>query len=90
MNGSTHWRNPYTPIDTANWITLHWTRGTRYFRVHLEQDLWHTWIVTKVNGRTGSRLGRVRSTPAAAIEVALLQLAAIAKHRRQRGYQLLS
>jgi hypothetical protein len=28
-------------IDTASWITLRWTRGTRYFRVHLEQDLWH-------------------------------------------------
>lgn len=26
-------------IDTANWITLRWTRGTRYFRVHLEQDM---------------------------------------------------
>ncbi len=27
-------------FDTASWITLRWTRGTRYYRVHLEQDLW--------------------------------------------------
>ncbi len=44
-------------IDTASWITLRWTRGTRYFRVHLEQDLWHRWLLTQVNGRSGSRLG---------------------------------
>jgi hypothetical protein len=31
-------------IDTASWITLRWTRGSRYFRVHLEQDLWAGWL----------------------------------------------
>ncbi len=25
-------------IDIASWITLRWVRGTRYYRVHLEQD----------------------------------------------------
>jgi hypothetical protein len=79
-----------TPIsfDTGAWITLRWTRGTRYFRAHVEQDLWNTWIVTHVNGRISSPLGRVRSLPAPTIESALLQLAAIAKRRRQRGYTL--
>jgi hypothetical protein len=28
-----------TAIDTTSWITLRWTRGTRYYRLHLEQDL---------------------------------------------------
>jgi hypothetical protein len=69
-------------------ITLRWTRGTRYFRVHLEQDLWNGWLLTQVNGRTGTRLGRARATPSASIEAALLTLAAIAKRRRQRGYEL--
>jgi hypothetical protein len=62
----------------------------RYFRVHLEQDLSHQWLLTQVNGRSGSRLGRHRATPAASIEDALFHLAAIAKRRRQRSYQLMS
>jgi len=83
-------RSGAASIDTASWITLRWTRGTRYFRVHLEQDLWHAWLLTQVNGRIGSRLGRQRAAPSSSIDNALLQLAAIAKRRRQRGYQLIS
>jgi hypothetical protein len=75
-------------IDTESWITLRWVRGSRYYRVHLEQDLWSSWILTKVNGRVGTRLGRARSHEAPSIEVALLELAAIAKRRRQRGNEL--
>lgn len=63
-------------------------RGTRYSRVHLEQDLWSEWLLTQVNGRRGTPLGRARSKREASIEAALLELAAIAKRRRQRGYQL--
>jgi hypothetical protein len=44
--------------------------------------------LTQVNGRRGSRLGRARSKQTASIESALLELAAIAKRRRQRGYEL--
>jgi hypothetical protein len=79
-----------TPIDTATWLTLRWVRGTRYYRVHLEQDLWSGWLLTQVNGRIGTRLGRARSKPAPSIEVALLELASIAKRRRLRGYALTS
>ena len=75
-------------IDVASWITLRWVRGTRYYRVHLEQDLWRNWLLTKVNGRIGSRLGRARSLQAPSIEIALMELAAIAKRRRLRGYEL--
>jgi hypothetical protein len=70
------------------WITLRWIRGTRYYRVHLEQDLWDGWLLTQVNGRIGTRLGRARAVPAPSIEAALWQLAVIAKRRRQRGYEL--
>jgi hypothetical protein len=77
-------------INTASWITLRWIRGTRYYRVHLEQDLWRNWLLTRVNGRIGSRLGRARSKPTPSIENAQLDLAAIAARRRQRGYELIS
>jgi len=76
-------------FDTSSWITLRWTRGTRYYRVHLEQDLWASWVVTSVNGRSGIPLGRARFRPAATIDAALLELADIAKRRRQRGYELM-
>lgn len=83
-------RNPTKAhaMDTASWITLRWVRGSRYYRVHLEQDLWSGWLLTQVNGRTGSPLGRTRAHPASTIEQALLELATIAKRRRQRGYEL--
>jgi hypothetical protein len=79
-----------TPIDSASWITLRRTRGSRYYRVHLEQDLWHGWQLTQVNGRSGTRLGRARSKPVPSAETALLELAHIAKRRRLRGYALTS
>jgi hypothetical protein len=79
-----------TPIDTASWITLRGVRVTRYYRVHLEQDLWRNWLLTQVNGRRGTRLGRARSKPEPSIESALLDLAAIATRRRKRGYELTS
>jgi hypothetical protein len=75
-------------VDVSSWITLRWVRGTRYYRVHLEQDLWSNWLLTQVNGRVGSPLGRARSRPAPSIEDALFELAAIAQRRRKRGYDL--
>ena len=74
--------------ETTAWMTLRWIRGTRYVRAHLEQDLWSAWLVTHVNGRVGSPLGRVRTRPSPSLEGALLELTAIAKRRRQRGYAL--
>jgi len=87
VTGKTH--QTATVIDTTSWITLRWTRGTRYYRVHLEQDLWSSWLLTEVHGRRGAALGRIRSKPAPTIDVALLELAHIAKRRRQRGYELM-
>jgi hypothetical protein len=81
-------QNSGAAFDTASWLTLRWVRGTRYYRVHLEQDLWNGWTLTQVNGRAGTRLGRIRVAPAPSIESALLRLAAIAKRRRLRGYEL--
>ncbi len=82
-------RGALAAIDTMTWITLSRTRGTRYYRVHLEQDLWSGWLLTQVNGRRGSSLGRTRFKPAATMEAALSEIAHIAKRRRQRGYELM-
>jgi hypothetical protein len=74
--------------DTGAWLTLRWTRGTRYYRAHLEQDLWAGWLLTLVNGRIGGPLGRARALPSPSLEAAILALGAVAKRRRQRGYEL--
>jgi hypothetical protein len=58
--------------------------------VHLEQDLWNGWILTKVNGRVDTQLGCVRVAESPSIEAALFSLAAIAKRRRQRGNEFKS
>jgi hypothetical protein len=44
-------------VNVASWITLRWTRGTRYYRAHLEQDLWHGWSLTLVHGRISTQWG---------------------------------
>jgi hypothetical protein len=72
--------------DTDAWMTLRWTRGTRYYRVHLEQDLWNHWLLTLVHGRRGTPLGRSRVVPAPSFDAALRIVAAVAQRRRRRGY----
>jgi len=42
---NTHLVEASASVDTTAWITLRWTRGTRYFRVHLEQGLLSTWVI---------------------------------------------
>ncbi len=81
-------QSSHQTVDIASWITLRWTRGTRYYRAHLEQDLWHGWSLTLVHGRIGTRLGRARASSSRPLETALTELAAITKRRRLRGYEL--
>jgi hypothetical protein len=75
-------------VDIASWITLRWTRGTRYYHAHWEQDLWQGWSLTLVLGRIGPRLGRARASSSPSLETALTELAAITRRPRQRGYEL--
>jgi hypothetical protein len=77
-----------TTLACTQWLTLRWTRGTRYYRAHLEQDLWHDCVITQVDGRRGSRLGRTRTHPEPSLAAALTNLAAIAQRRQERGYEL--
>lgn len=75
-------------VDIASWITLRWTRGTRYYHAHSEQELWHGWSLTLVHGRIGTRLGRARASSSPSPETALTELAASTKRRRQLRYEL--
>jgi hypothetical protein len=54
------------------WISIHWERGTRYYEMHLQQDLYEMhlqqdlfgdWVLTRVWGRRGTALGRIVHNP---------------------------
>jgi hypothetical protein len=77
-------------IDTRSRCMQHLSRGTFYYHAHLEQDPWSVWVLTQVNGCIGTKLGRAQVKPSPAIENTFLHFAAIAKRRRQRGYELTS
>ena len=68
-------------------LRLRWERETRYYEVHLHQDLWGGWVVTRVWGRRGTALGQLRRAPCASYAEALERLAAITRQRERRGYE---
>ena len=69
---------------------LRWERGNRYYRTHLEQDLWGQWTLTRVVGRKGAPRGRVMTRWVASLEEGLTTLGAVAKRRRERGFRLVT
>ena len=77
-------------FDTSSWVALRWERGNRYYRTHLEQDLWGHWILTRVVGRSGASRGRYMTSWVASLQDGLITLGAIGKRRRERGYRLVS
>jgi hypothetical protein len=77
-------------FETSKWVTMRFVRGTRYYRLHLEQDLWGAWCLTRVNGRCNSRLGRAATACPGSFEEALAGLVAAAERRRARRYELRS
>jgi hypothetical protein len=72
-------------MSTAE-LRQRWQKGTRYYEVLLRQDLWDAWIVTRVWGRRGSPLGRVRHSPCESYADGLLQVRQVQQRRTQRGY----
>ena len=81
-------RSVHESINVSTWLSLGFERETRYYQLHLEQDLWGAWILTRVNGRRNSRRGRALMTWPSSFESGLSALAGSAKRRRLRGYTL--
>jgi len=75
--------------QTVQWITLSYERGARYYRLHLEQDLWGSWCLTRVNGRRRDGRGRSLTTWPGSLAAGLAALLAAAQSRRRAGYRLL-
>ena len=72
-------------MSTAE-LRQRWQKGTRYYEVLLHQDLWGGWIVTRIWGRRGSPLGRVRHQPCESYAEGLSRVQQVQQRRTQRGY----
>ena len=77
------------PCMLGGWTTLRWERAPRFYRVHIEQDLWSEWTLTRVHGRIGSARGRAATVWQGPLSALPACLAAIARRRHTRGYQLI-
>lgn len=74
---------------SAEWLSLRWERGTRYYEIYLHQDLWGDWVLTQVWERRGTELGRIVHIPCASYQDGRDRLAAVQVQREQRGYKVL-
>ncbi|MFN5744899.1 MAG: WGR domain-containing protein [Methylococcaceae bacterium] len=63
-----------------------WERDTRYYELHLRQDLWGDWLLTRVWGRRGTSLGQIRHVHYADYGEGASQYADSIKQRSKRGY----
>jgi predicted DNA-binding WGR domain protein len=69
-----------------NWISFHWTKKTRYYRIILHQDLFGDWIITRVWGRIGTKMGMAKAH-AISYQDGLKLIAELCKVRQYRGYK---
>lgn len=86
-------RNPSLPqTDRRNEITARyrWQRDDdRYYEAILQRDLFG-WVVIRIWGRVGSRLGQVRTTPLAGYREGLRLLDEISRRRAARRYYVIA
>ena len=75
-----------TEVMLTRELRHRWIKSTRYYEVLLHQDLWGDWIVTRVWGRRGSPLGRVRHQPCGSYAEGLERVRDVRERRARRGY----
>ena len=84
------WKDNKTVIlehsDIRKWLVL--LGFYNIAAVTLSLRITDSYVLTLVNGRIGTPLGRARALPSPNLEAALLTLAAVAKRRAERGYDL--
>lgn len=73
-------------MNTEHWLRVRWESSTRYYEVHLHQDLWGQWILTRTWGGKGSHRGQIRHQPCPSRQEGERQLEAIGRRREVHGY----
>ncbi|MEI6095504.1 MAG: WGR domain-containing protein [Gammaproteobacteria bacterium] len=69
--------------------SLRFEKGTRYYSVILEQDLFEDWVITIINGRINTKLGGIRKLAFSNVSDAIVKLDAITQTRIKRKYMQL-
>ena len=81
--------SPAVPaLALAQWFELRFARDTRFYRLHLEQDLWGEWILTRVHGRSNSQLGRTTTVWHGPRDQLITPLLTLIERRHRRHYRL--
>lgn len=80
-------------LAMAQWFELGFIRGpaagpTRFYRLHVEQDLWGEWTLTRVHGRSNSRLGRTTTVWHGPRDQLIKPLLTLIERRHRRHYRL--
>ncbi len=74
-------------IESDRWVDTYFVKGTRYYHLKLEQDLWRNWVVTRSFGRRGNRGGRVMRECCDSYHEGLIRLESLVEFRqKRRGY----
>lgn len=70
----------------APWLASRWERDTRYYELHLRQDLFGDWVLTRVWGGKGTALGQIRHELCRNYASGVSLYAASIKRREKHGY----
>ena len=63
-------------------------KETRYYELHLQQDLLNDWVIVATNGRKKSKLGQSRTIAFLNYTEAFARFCTMTHVRHQRGYRL--
>ena len=63
-------------------------KGTRYYTVILDKDLFDDWVIIIANGRIGTKLGKIRTIAFPCFVDACDKFQVTIKNRAKRGYLL--
>ena len=64
-------------MEVERWVRVRWETDRRYYEVHLHQDLWGTWVLTRTWGGRRSAQGNTVHQPCADQAEGQAQLAAL-------------
>lgn len=77
-------------FSCSDWQRARFEKETRYYDLHLQQDLLHDWVIVATNGRKKSKLGQSRTIAFLNHQEAFAQFCTMTHIRQQRRYCLTS
>ena len=69
------------------WLASRWERDTRYYELHLRQDLFGDWVLTRVWGGKNTALGQIKHELCEDYAAGVARHAEAERVRVKRGYR---